>query len=190
MLRRAFLFLALIPAAHAALPFGRPLPDVLVSLDGGKKLDFRQYRGKALVVAMISTTCSHCIEVVSILNHFQQQGAAHGLQVVAVSGDEFGLGAVRPFVSRYRPDFPVGYVDKQDFIKLANLRPDSRPFVPILMFVDPKGQVRQQFFGDQAQMKTPEPTIRTTLNELMKELAPPAPQKAAPAKPAPKSTAP
>ena len=184
MLRRALLFLALLPAAHAALPFSRPLPDVLISLDGGKKLNLRQYRGKVLVVAMISTTCSHCVEVVGILNRFQQEGAAHGLQVVAVSGDEFGLGVVRPFVSRYRPDFPVGYVDKPSFIKLANLRPDSRPFVPILMFVDAKGQVRQQYYGDQAPMRTPEPTIRATLNELMKTLAPPAPKKAAPAKPA------
>jgi hypothetical protein len=58
------------------------------------------------------------------------------------------------------------------------------------MFVDPKGQVRQQFYGDQAQMRTPEPTIRSTLNELMKELAPPAPKKAAAAKPAPNSTQP
>jgi thiol-disulfide isomerase/thioredoxin len=183
MLRRALLFLALIPAAHAALPFHRPLPDVLISLDGGKKLNFRQYRGKVLVVAMISTTCSHCVEVAGILNQIQKEGAAHGLQVVAVSGDEYGLGNVRPFVSRYQPDYPVGYVDKQNFIKLANLRPDSRPFVPILMFVDAKGQVRQQFYGDQAQMRMPEPTIRATLNELMKELAPPAPKKAAPAKP-------
>jgi peroxiredoxin len=183
MLRRVFLFLALIPAAHAALPFGHPLPDVLISLDGGKKLNLRQYRGKALVVAMISTTCSHCVEVVGILNRIQQEGAAHGLQVVAVSGDEYGLGAIRPFISRYRPDFPVGYVDKPGFIKLANLRPDARPFVPILMFVDPKGQVRQQFYGDQAQMRTPEPTIRSTLNELIKELAPPTPKKAAPVKP-------
>ena len=102
-----------------------------------------------------------------------------------MSGDEFGLGAVRPFVSRYRPDYPVGYVDKQNFIKLANLKPDSRPFVPILMFVDAKGLVRQQYYGDQAPMKTPEPTIRETLNEMMKTLVPPpAPKKAAPAKPA------
>ncbi len=171
MLRRVFLFLALIPAVYAALPPGHPLPDVLISLEGGKKLNLRQYRGKALVVAMISTTCSHCIEVVEILNRFQ-------------NGDEYGLGAIRPFISRYRPDFPVGYVDKPGFIKLANLRPDARPFVPILMFVDPKGQVRQQYYGDDPPMKTPEPTIRSTLNELMKELVPAAPQKAAPAKPA------
>jgi thiol-disulfide isomerase/thioredoxin len=184
MLRCVFLLLALIPAAYAALHPGRPLADVPISLEGGKKLNLRQYRGKALVVAMISTTCSHCIEVVEILNRFQKEGAAHGLQVVAVSGDEYGLGAVRPFVSRYRPDFPVGYVDKPGFIKLANLRPDARPFVPILMFVDPKGQVRQQYYGDDPPMKTPEPSIRSILNELMKELVPAAPQKAAPAKPA------
>src|SRR6266852_5437743 len=183
MLRRIFLFLALIPAAYAALPPGHPLPDVLISLDGGKKLNLRQYRGKALVVAMISTTCSHCVEVVGILNRLQQEGAAHGLQVVAVSGDEYGLGAIRPFISRYRPDFPVGYVDKAGFIKPANLRPDARPFVPILMFVDPQGQVRKQYYGDDPPMKTPEPSIRSILNELMKELVPAAPKKAAPAKP-------
>jgi hypothetical protein len=170
MLRRFLLFLALIPAAYAALLPGHPMADVPINMDGGKVLNLRQYRGKALLVAMISTTCSHCIEVVGILDKFQKEGGPHGLQIVAVSGDEYGLGAIRPFISRYRPSFPVGYVDRPGFVKLANLRPDSRPFVPILMFVDPKGQVRMQYMGDEAAMRTPEPTIRATLNDLMKTL--------------------
>lgn len=183
-MRRVLLFLALIPSAYAALQSGFPLPDVPISLDGAKKLNLRQYRGKVLVVAMISTTCKHCVEVVNILNRFQREGAAHGVQVVAVAGDDFGLPAVRSFVARYRPAFPVGYLDKEGFIKLANLRPNARPFVPIVMFVDSKGQVRQQYFGDQSDMRQPEPAIRSTLNELMRTLAPPAPKKSAPAKPA------
>jgi peroxiredoxin len=187
MLRRGLLFLALIPAAHAALQNGHPLPDVPISLDGGKKLNLRQYRGKALVVAMISTSCRHCIAVLGLLNRLQKEGTTHGLQVVAVAGDEAGLSAVRPFVARYRPAFPLGYVDQQGFLKLADLKPNARPFVPILMFVDPKGQVRQQYFGDQPEMRKPDTVIRTTLNDLMKTL-PPAPKRAAPAKPAPSST--
>jgi peroxiredoxin len=184
MLRGVLLFLVLIPAGYAALQNGFPLPDVPISMDGGKKLDLRQYRGKALVVAMISTTCRHCVEVVGILNRVQQENAAHGLQIVAVAGDERGITTVQPFVSRYRPAFPVGFVDKQGFLKLANLRPSARPFVPILMFVDPKGQVRQEYFGDQKNMLAPELIIRSTLSDLMKTLAPPAPKKAASAKPA------
>lgn len=183
MLRRVLLFLALIPAASAALQDGFALPDVPISMDGAKKLNLQQYRGKALVVAMISTKCKHCVELVEILNRFQREGEAHGLQVVAVAGDDFGLPAIRSFVARYRPAFPVGYLDKQGFIKLANLRPNARPFVPILMFVDPKGQVRQEYFGDQPRMSKPEPAIRSTVNELMKTL-PPESQKTAPAKPA------
>jgi peroxiredoxin len=184
MLRRVLLILALIPAAHAALQNGFPLPDVPISLDGGKKLSLQQYRGKALVVAMISTTCKHCVEVLGLLNRVQQEGTARGLQVVAVAGDESGVTAVRSFVSRYRPAFPVGYLDQQSFLRLANLRLNARPFVPILMFVDPKGQVRQQYFGDRKDMLVPEPIIRSTVDELMKTLPPPAPKKAAPAKPA------
>ena len=177
MLRRALLLLALIPAARAGLMPGRPLADVPIHMDGGKTLNLRDYRGKALLVAMISTTCSHCIEVTALLDKFQKEGAAHGFQVVEVAGDEGGLGAVRPFVSRYRPSFPVGYLDRGEFIKLANLRPDARPYVPILIFVDGKGLVRMQYMGDEAAMRNPEPTIRDTLNELMKTLVPAAPAK-------------
>jgi thiol-disulfide isomerase/thioredoxin len=180
---RILLFFAMIPAAYAALQNGFPLPDVPIST-GGRTLNLRQYRGKALLVAMISTTCKHCAEVVGILNQIQREEAAHGLQVVAVAGDEAGLTTVQPFVSRYRPAFPVGWVDRQNFLKLANLKMTARPFVPILMFVDPKGQVRQEYFGDQKAMSAPEPIIRSTVSELMKTLAPPAPKKAAPAKPA------
>jgi len=41
MLRRVFLFLALIPAAYAALPPGILCRTFLFSLDGGKKLNLR-----------------------------------------------------------------------------------------------------------------------------------------------------
>ncbi len=54
MLRHTLLVLGLATLAWAGLPPGRPLPDVPISQPGGKKLDLKQYRGKALVVALIS----------------------------------------------------------------------------------------------------------------------------------------
>ena len=62
MLRRVVFLLALSVMAYAGLPPGRPLPDVPISGAGGKKLDLKTYRGKALVVALISTTCDHCAD--------------------------------------------------------------------------------------------------------------------------------
>src|SRR5208282_1190884 len=52
-----------------------------------KKIDLKQYRGKALVVVMISTTCKHCITAVQFLTEMQKQYGAQGLQVVGLAGD-------------------------------------------------------------------------------------------------------
>ena len=54
-------------------------------------------------------------------------------------------------------------------MKLANVTPKDRPFVPILMFVDAKGFVRVQMFGNDPLLEKPERIIRDTVRELMKE---------------------
>ena len=54
-------------------------------------------------------------------------------------------------------------------MKLANLGPKDRPFVPIMLFVDAKGVVRVQMFGNDPLMKKPEGIIRSTIRELLKE---------------------
>ncbi|MDP9113600.1 MAG: hypothetical protein M3O20_07960, partial [Acidobacteriota bacterium] len=54
-------------------------------------------------------------------------------------------------------------------LKLANIGPKDRPFVPILMFVDAKGLVRVQMFGNDPLLEKPERILRDTVRELMKE---------------------
>src|SRR5690349_17990309 len=118
MLHRAVLLLALTVAAYAGLPPGRTLADVPVSQAGGKKLDLKQYRGKALVLAIISTTCKDCGEVVDLLKVIQQEEAAHGLQVVVAAGDPKAAAAIGPFAAAHQPNFPIGYLDQAGIIKL------------------------------------------------------------------------
>ena len=169
MLRRVVFLFALTVVAYAGLPPGRLLPDVPVSLVGGKKLDLKQYRGKALVLAIVSTTCQDCGDVVDILKLIQTEQAAHGLQVVVAAGDPNAEHVLGPFIAAHKPNFPLGYLDRPAIMKVASVGPKDRPFVPIMLFVDARGAVRVQLFGNDPLMKQPEGIIRSTIRELLKE---------------------
>ena len=169
MLRRVLLALSLAAVTFAALPPGRPLPDVPVSMPGGKSLDLKQYRGKALIVAMISTTCEDCAHATDFLKIIQTEYAPQGLQVIAIAGDPEGAEALKSFEAAHKPNYPLGFLARVPFLKLAGMAPDERPFAPILMFVDPKGVARIQFLGNDPLMNKMETLIRSTVRELMKE---------------------
>jgi hypothetical protein len=169
MLRRVVFLLALTVTVYAGLPPGRNLPDVPVSQLGGKKLDLKQYRGKALVLAIISTTCKDCGEVVDLLKQIQTEQGPHGLQVVVAAGDPHAENVLAPFIAVHKPNFPLGYLDRPAIIKVANIGPKDRPFVPIMLFVDARGAVRVQMFGNDPLMQKPEGIIRSTIRELLKE---------------------
>ena len=136
----------------------------------GKKLDLKQYRGKALVLAIISTTCQDCGEVVDLLKLIQTEQGPHGLQVVVAAGDPNGAPRLRSLCRRRTsPTFRWAIWTVPRIMKIANLGPNDRPFVPIMMFVDARGAVRVQLFGNDPLMKKPEGIIRSTVRELMKE---------------------
>jgi len=169
MLRRFVILLGLAAIAYGGLPPGRPLPDVPISLDGGKKLDLKQYRGKALVLALIATTCADCGELVTLLKQIQDEQRTHGLQVVVAAGDDNAAKVIGEFSNKHKPNFPLGYVDRAGLRTLTNIGPKVRPHVPIMLFVDPKGIVRVQMFGDDPLMQKPETIVRSTVRELLKE---------------------
>lgn len=169
MLRRVLSLFILTALAYAGLPPGRNLPDVPVSQLGGKKLDLKQYHGKALVLAIVSTTCQDCGDVVDLLKQIQAEQGPHGLQVVVAAGDPHAELVIGPFIAAHKPNFPVGYMDRAAIMKIANVGPKDRPFVPIMLFVDGRGAVRVQLFGNDPLMQKPEGIIRSTIRELLKE---------------------
>jgi hypothetical protein len=169
MLLRFVILLGLTAIAYGGLPPGRPLPDVPISLAGGKKLDLKQYRGKALVLALIATTCADCTALVNLLKQIQDEQGAHGLQAVVAAGDDNAAAIVGDYSREHKPNFPLGYVDRSALRTLTNITLAVRPHVPIILFVDPKGMVRVQMFGDDPLMQKPETIVRSTVRELLKE---------------------
>lgn len=154
-----------IPEAGAAAAFvnGKMVPPK----PSDKKIDLKKYRGRPVIVAMISTTCGHCVTAVQYLIQVQDKYAAKGIQVVGVSGDPHAAVELPQWLQRFRPNFPFGYLEKDAFLKLAGLPSDARPFAPILLFVDPSGVVRDRKVGNDPDMKNPQDGIVQGTNALL-----------------------
>lgn len=166
ILRRFAIFLCLTAMASAATP--RPLANVTISTADQKGINLRHYRGKVLIVALFSTTCEDCIKTLDVLNAIQKEFGPRGLQVVAAAVNPNAAYLVEPFVERYHPAYPTGFLDEDSTMKLAGFTRDTHPFVPIVMFVDRGGTVRVQYFGNDPALKQQEKTFRTNVENLLK----------------------
>jgi len=136
------------------------LADVLIQTTDKKKINLKQFRGKVVLLVLISTTCDDCIRTVDLLNRMQKDYGPQGFQVVAAGVNDNAPYEVAPFMQRYRPAYPMGYLDRDATIKIAAVPANVRPFVPIAMFIDRKGIVQQQFYGDDPIYKDEEKAFR------------------------------
>jgi peroxiredoxin len=171
MLRRilvcAFAALFTLTAAHAREP--RAAAQIPIPLPDGKKITLQQYRGKVVLLAIFSTMCGDCVDNMEMLNRVQKELGPKGFQAIGGAGDEDAQYTVSGFVQRYKIGFPVGYLTKDQMIALADIAPGRRPVAPIFLFIDKRGIVRFQYYGDDSFFKTSERATRLTVEGLLKE---------------------
>jgi len=148
----------------------RPLPDIPIKTIDAKGINLRKFRGKELIIVVFSTQCEDCIATVGILAKIQKDFGPRGLQVIGIAGNENAAYTVGPFAERYKPGFPLGFLNQDSVIKLTNIKKDDHPFVPIVMFVDSTGTVRVQYFGDSQLFKDQqqEKALRAIADSLLK----------------------
>jgi len=163
----ALLLVSLAAASFARTP--RPIADMTIPAPGGKQIDLKQYRGKVVLLALITTTCTECIQSVEIFNHLQNDFGPQGFQMVAAAVNLSAKEDVGPFAQRYKASFPMGYLDKLGTMKIADIGGEQRPYVPIVMFIDRGGVVRFQYFGNDSVMKEEEKSLRAIVGGLVKQ---------------------
>jgi peroxiredoxin len=192
---RALTALMLSVVAYAQSPPAHPLPYVPVKTTDAKGINLHKFLGKELIIVVFSTQCEDCITTIGVLSKIQKELGPRGLQVVGIAGNENAAYTVGPFAERYKPGFPLGFLNQDAVIKLTNIKKDDRPFVPIVMFVDSVGVVRVQYFGNDPVMKQQEKALRAIADSLLKwqanraasakAAAAPKPETPPPAKPEP-----
>lgn len=169
MCRRFIACLALSLCLVATLPAKTPRPEANVPIlsPDGQRIDLRKYRGQTVLLMIFSTECSDCIRMLGVMNNLQKQFGPRGFQVIGAAGDPNAKFLLGPFIQRYRPTFPVGYIEKDAIIKVAEVPPNVRPVVPILLFIDKWGMVREQYYGDHPIMKSGEPALKALTQAMI-----------------------
>lgn len=167
MIRFALAFVCLLMSLQAAST-PRPLADVTVPMADGKKVRLSQYRGKVMVVALVSTTCDHCIASLQTLSALQREYGPRGFQAVGVAANDEAQESLAGFI-RLQIAFPVGYLDQKTTMQVFDFKPEDHPFVPLFLFVDKKGAVRFQYPGKDDFFKAEEKNTRLLIDALLKE---------------------
>jgi thiol-disulfide isomerase/thioredoxin len=104
------LMAASITTTGAAVDLPRKSSALAIGLIGGKQLTLDSFKGKAVLLAFILTTCPHCQHTTGLLKQLQAEYGPRGLQVVEAAIDQGAAGAVPGFIQRFDPNFPVGFV--------------------------------------------------------------------------------
>lgn len=165
---------ALVLAAGAALAADAPrqAPELAIHMPDGSQKLLSSYRGKAVALAFMFTTCPHCQHLCGILSNIQKEYAGKGVQVVGSVFNDDAANLVSAFNLQYVHGFPVGYNSRQTVLEFLQLGPTTPFYVPILVFIDKKGKIRSQYIGDEQYLQNPDVNIRASLDGLLKDGGP------------------
>lgn len=153
----------LLPAilAAALLPAVAQSPSAMVhktapaftrtTLDG-RPLDLSAFRGQVVLLNFWATWCGPCQVEIPTFARWQQQYAAHGLQVIGVSMDD-DPAPVRRLAAQLHIDYPVLMGDEKIGIEYGGILG-----LPVSFIIDRQGRIAAVFKG-----QTPLPSIERAL---------------------------
>jgi len=115
-----------------------PLDWELELIDGGRQA-LSQYRGRVVVLQILSTHCSRCAAIIQMLNRLQRE---LGMQALAIAVNAEAREKIEEFVRHSGAEFPVAIDTKANVCELLGLPHDKPLFLPVIAFVDRMGTVR------------------------------------------------
>jgi cytochrome oxidase Cu insertion factor (SCO1/SenC/PrrC family) len=159
-------FTGMIIAADDA-PVPRKAPEFVFNLQDGKQLLLSSFRGKVVAVAFMFTTCPHCQALCPIMANIQKDYAAKGVQFVGDVIDDAAKDGLANFTALYsRGAFPVGWSTHEAALEFMK-HPDPRFYVPMMAFVDKKGNIQAQYIGDNDFFREQDKNIRAELDKVL-----------------------
>jgi len=158
-----------------APPLPRKAPEFVFNLQTGQQLLLSSMRGKAVAIAFMFTTCPHCQALCPILANIQKDYAAKGVQFVGDVIDDGAKDGLVNFTMNYsRGAFPVGWSTQQAALEFMK-HPDPHFYVPMMAFVDKKGNIVSQYIGDNDFFREQDKNIRAELDKVLAGNAAPKP---------------
>jgi peroxiredoxin len=121
---------------------GVPAPDFTLPGLDGQMVSLADYRGKVVLLNIWATWCPPCVEEMPSMEKLYQMLKAEGFEILAVSMDESGGQAVRPFMKKHKLNFPA-LTDTEGALK--NLYQTTG--VPESFIIDKDGIIVEKVIG-------------------------------------------
>ena len=120
-----------VPAANFTFP----------GLDG-KMVSLTDFRGKVVLLNIWATWCAPCVAEMPSMQKLYQELKDEGFEILAVSIDESGVEAVKPFVEKHKLGFPVLLDTKGDIKALY-----QATGIPESFIIDKDGMIVEKIIG-------------------------------------------
>jgi len=143
----AVVLLSVLLAATMATPADVPRPAAELSwvASDGQKLQLSQYKGKVVVVEVLSTTCPHCQFTARQLSRLQTEFGPKGVQVLGMAINDDANPA--QFVRENNVNFPVGKGTRDTALAFLQHSLMSPLYFPGVVFIDRNGVIQGQYTG-------------------------------------------
>jgi peroxiredoxin len=136
-----FALLGGISTVRAQGPVPRPAPELKIVEASGKTTLLSSYRGRAVLLAFISTQCSHCQRASVVFEQLSHEFAGR-LQVAEVAFDEGADTA--GFKKRFGVTFPVGSSTSEAAHAFLGVASGARVGTPQVVAIDRTAVIRAQ----------------------------------------------
>lgn len=131
------------PARSVKVVEGSMAPDFTLPGLDGKQVSLHGLRGKVVFVNIWATWCTSCVEEMpSMQTLYRKFGKEDNFEILAVSIDEDGSGAVAPFMKKHGLTFPA-LMDTEGAMKASY----GITGVPETYIVDKNGEIVMKFLG-------------------------------------------
>ncbi len=137
-------FAAVTPLANAQPPMPRKAPEINIVEPSGNKIPLSSYKGKVVVLALVSTVCPHCQKECEILSQMYTEMKPKGVQMAAIAFNDNAAVLVPGFIRDHGVMFPVGAAPAPTVLEFLGFSVMDRYVVPQLAVIDRKGMIRAQ----------------------------------------------
>ena len=170
-MKSTFAILALFLSGLQCLPAQtalRPAPELSIHMADGTNKQLSSLKGKVVILAFMQTGCPHCQHFAQQLGMYQQEYGPKGVQVLGAVFDTGAKAGLQKFKDQFVRGFPVGYSDEATVMAWLKQPVEQGYFVPIVAFVNRRGQIVSQHLGDDILFQDPDTNIRHILDRLIK----------------------
>lgn len=117
----------------------RAAADIRLRLPDGSERMLSEYRGRVVVLQVMSTRCVRCAEIVALLNRLRRELA---IQPIAIAVNGEARETIAEFAAACAPEFPLALDSKTNVCDLLGLPREHPLAVPVIAFLDRCGVIR------------------------------------------------